>query len=89
MSSLIRLCGPDCPVPSAEHRDPAPDWIGETPVMHGESDIAVPGTGGWNGLYMESPDMYCLCGHPVYYTCPRWTTDGILSWEICEVKRRD
>lgn len=78
----MRLCEPGCPTPIYPHREPEPDWIGDAPVMHGESDHPVPSTGGWNGLYTASPDMYCLCGHPNYLTCPYWISDGILSWTI-------
>lgn len=78
-----RLCGPDCTVPDLPHRDPEPAWIGDMPVMHGESEQhQVPGTGGWNGLYTASPDAYCLCGHPNYMTCPKWLSEGIAGWTI-------
>jgi len=73
-----RLCGPHCPTPDAPHRDPEPDWIGNMPIYHGESDHPVPDTGGWNGLYTESPEMFCLCGHPNYLMCPIfWDGGGI------------
>lgn len=75
-------CGPDCPTPDATHADPEWDWIGDHPLAHGESERTVPGTGGWNGVYTESPDPYCLCGHPDYVTCPRRLTEGIFSLEI-------
>lgn len=65
-----RPCGPNCPTPDAPHREPEPDWIGDTPILHGESDHLVPGTGGWNGRFSECPDSYCLCGHPNHLTCP-------------------
>jgi hypothetical protein len=39
----------------------------------------VPGSGGWNGLYTESPDAYCLCGHPNYLSCYAWATGDNLS----------
>jgi hypothetical protein len=67
-----RLCGPECCEQDKPHRDPAPDWIGDYPVIHGESDDEVPGTRRFNGLYTEGPDMWCLCGHPNYLTCPGW-----------------
>lgn len=44
-------------------------------LRHGERDsecplpLDVPGTGGWNGVYHELPDVFCLCGHPNYLTC--------------------
>jgi len=75
----VRLCGPHCPTPDEPHLDPEPDWIGDYPVMHGESERPVPGTGGWNGLYRELAEMYCLCGHPVDYTCPAWLNGGGLA----------
>lgn len=64
------------------HREPEPDWIGNMPVEHGESDHPVPDTGGWNGLYTESPDMFCLCGHPNYMTCPMWPRGDVGGWTI-------
>lgn len=63
-----RLCG--CHSEALFHREPEPDWIGDAPIMHGESEHRVPDTGGFNGLYVDSPDMYCLCGHPNYMLCP-------------------
>jgi hypothetical protein len=83
-NSEARLCGPDCPTPELPHRDPEPDWIGNYPVEHGESDYPVPGTGGWNGLYTESRDMYCLCGHPDYMWCPMWPSGGIGGLTIAQ-----
>jgi hypothetical protein len=65
-----RLCGPDCQVPEWPHAEPITDWIGDTPILHCDSERPVPGTGGWNGVYNQSPDIYCLCGHPGYATCP-------------------
>lgn len=75
-------CGPECIYPAVPHAEPIIDWIGDSPLAHGESERPVPGTGGWNGLYNESPDAYCLCGHPNYLTCPRGWTEGIASWAI-------
>lgn len=70
-----RLCGPDCPTPDLPHRDPEPDWIGDYPVMHGESEYSVPG--------MEWNDMYCLCGHPNYLMCPAWWNgEGVMGMTI-------
>lgn len=55
-------------------------------LRHGERDPSdpddpppyfVPGTGGWNGLYNESPDAYCLCGHPNYLSCQRLDGGGM------------
>lgn len=77
-----RLCEPGCPDPGEPHREPEPDWIGDEPLLHGESERPVPGTGGFNGFYTVIPDAYCLCGHPNYVTCPKWLTDGIASWTI-------
>lgn len=74
-----RLCGPDCPTPEMVHRDPEPDWIGDWPVMHGESDHQVPDSRHFNGVYMENSEAYCLCGHPVYCSCPGWYGGGGLS----------
>lgn len=72
-----RLCEPDCPLPGAVHIDPAPDWIGDSPITHGESDRLVPGSRRHNGLYWAGPDMYCLCGHPDFMTCPgMWRGPG-------------
>jgi hypothetical protein len=53
-------------------------------IEHGERDglnhdpepHAVPGTGGWNGLYTASWDVYCLCGHPDYMSCEAWANGG-------------
>jgi hypothetical protein len=70
-----RLCGTEWCTGDL-HREPEPDWIGDMPIIHGESEIPVPGTGGWNGLYTESPDHYCLCGHPNYLTCWEYATGG-------------
>lgn len=78
----VRLCGPGCPTPDEPHLDPEPDWIGDYPVMHGESERPVPGTGGWNGLYRALPDMYCLCGHPGHFSCPGQFTGGIAGMTI-------
>jgi hypothetical protein len=47
---------------------------------------AVPGTGGWNGLYVESPDAYCLCGHPNYMTCVGQWEHGLASMTIYRVE---
>jgi hypothetical protein len=82
MTTHLQLCGPGCTVPDLPHREPEPDWIGDHPVMHGESETPVPGTGGWNGVYTELPDAYCLCGHPIYFTCPHWLDGGIFGMTI-------
>jgi hypothetical protein len=52
-----RPCG--CPLDAPDHLDPEPDWIGDTPIMHGERD--EPSTSFWGAP--------CLCGHPNYLTC--------------------
>jgi hypothetical protein len=64
MTKPLRACGPKCPTPDLPHRDPEPEWIGNTPILHGESD--------WQ-LFDErwqSLGAYCLCGHPNYMMCP-------------------
>jgi hypothetical protein len=62
----LRLCEPDCCYPNDQHIEPEPDWIGNDPVMHGESERPVPGT----------TEAYCLCGHPNYMTCMGWLNGG-------------
>lgn len=42
----------------------------------------VPGTGGWNGLYNESPDTYCMCGHPNYLSCMAYLSGGGIGGAI-------
>lgn len=74
--STVRLCGPECSVPHLPHLAPEPDWIGDYPVMHGESERPVPGSGTPYGAYRGLPDAYCLCGHPDYLTCPEAWGDG-------------
>lgn len=80
MSEGARLCGPDCCYPDRYHRQPEPDWIGDCPIMHGESDHYVPGT---TKHRPEDPwvssESYCLCGHPGYLTCQRYLEDDTLS----------
>lgn len=46
-------------------RDRILDWIGDTPIMHGESERPVPVASG-DPRRMPCPlsDMYCLCGPP-------------------------
>ncbi|MCW2767575.1 MAG: hypothetical protein JWO11_3534 [Nocardioides sp.] len=79
-----RLCGPDCLTPDMAHRNPEPDWIGDYPVMHGESDHEVPDSRHFNGLYTEGPEAYCLCGHPMYQSCPGWYGGGGIGEMIIE-----
>jgi hypothetical protein len=79
-----RLCGPECWCPDTPHREPEPDWIGDWPIMHGESEHPVPGTRRrLTDYYTTGPDMYCLCGHPNHLTCPESTGEGsVLGMEI-------
>jgi hypothetical protein len=72
-----RLCGPDCRVADELHIEPEVDWIGDMPIMHGESDRPSP-----IGHGSHRPDPYCLCGHPDYMTCPGWLDGGIAGMEI-------
>ncbi len=76
----LRLCGPDCQSPDVPHLDPEPDWIGDFPVMHGESDRPVPGSGHYLYGFYSGDDAYCLCGHPNYMTCPE--PSSLLGMEI-------
>lgn len=73
----LRLCEPGCPFPDQPHRAPELDWIGDTPIAHGESPHPVPGTVRLYDLASDAlswvqRDNYCLCGHPDYWTCPAW-----------------
>ncbi len=84
-----RLCGPDCPCPDELHLEPGPDWIGDFPVMHGESDHSHPDPGvaidmGGGFTYRIRRDNYCLCGHPVYFTCPAWARGGGIGGMVIE-----
>jgi hypothetical protein len=68
---MTRPCG--CPADAADHAEIEPDWLGNVPCMHGESDRPVPGTtNAPAAYYLPGPDMYCLCGHPNHLTCPGW-----------------
>lgn len=79
----MNVCSPDCPYPDQVHLAPEVDWIGDWPLTHGESERAVAGTGGFNGVYTESPDPYCLCGHPNYLTCPAAFGEGsVMGMEV-------
>ena len=71
---MIRLCG--CPSDAPEHIDPEPDWIGDWPIMHGESERPVPGTSHMLYGHPSIPDAYCLCGHPNYLMCPEAFVEG-------------
>jgi hypothetical protein len=86
---MARLCGPDCLFPDEFHREPEPDWLGDFPVMHGESEHEVPGSGhdaeGWGGYrYRCCRTYYCLCGHPDYASCPAWWDGGGLAGLVIE-----
>jgi hypothetical protein len=63
-------------------------------IEHGERDAlngdplphTVPNSGGgWNGLYTEWPDVYCLCGHPNYLTCEAWPAGGVMGLTVHNV----
>lgn len=89
MSTTTRLCGPLCLFPDEAHLEPEPDWIGNTPVMHGESDRKHPDPGtvidmGGGFTYRMRRDSYCLCGHPEYFTCPAWLDGGGLAGLVIE-----
>ena len=74
MNEPIRACGPTCPTPDEPHREPEPEWIGNTPILHGESD--------WLKFDPLQRPMgpYCLCGHPNYMTCPGvWAGEDTLD----------
>lgn len=79
-------CGGDCPTPALAHREPEPDWIGDMPIMHGESDYEVPGSGfipeGY-GIRLAI-EQYCLCGHPNYLSCPGWFNGGGIGGMVIE-----
>lgn len=75
-----------------EHADPHVDPT--LHIEHGErSELNndplphdVPDTGGWNGTWTRSPDIYCLCGHPDYITCAAWLAgDGVLGLTLHNV----
>lgn len=82
-------CGPECWCPDEVHAEPEIDWVGDMPLAHGESERAVPGSGFDYGSFRGGPDMYCLCGHPNYMTCPRWMTEGLTSWEVNATSETD
>jgi hypothetical protein len=77
---MERPCG--CPADAADHVDPEPDWIGDTPIMHGESERPAPGSSHTLYGYPSLPDMYCLCGHPSYLTCPETWGGSVMDMEI-------
>lgn len=54
----VRFCDP-CPTPNEPHHHPEVDWIGDKPIIHGESQRT-----------RVNGDPYCLCGHPNYRMCP-------------------
>mgnify|MGYP001104035584 CR=1 FL=1 len=77
MNLPLRLCGDDCPTPDLPHIDPEPDWIGNVPIMHGESEHIVPLTHDQaRSRPLFGGDPYCLCGHPNYLLCPEAFGDG-------------
>ena len=65
---MTRPCG--CPTNAPAHAAIEPDWIGNTPIMHGESERPVPGTSHMLYGRPSIPDNYCLCGHAPYQHCP-------------------
>lgn len=79
---MSEACG--CPDRTG-HVDPVLDT--DLMIGHGERSALcddppphdVPGTGGWNGVYMEIPDAYCLCGHPNHRTCVAVYEHGIAA----------
>lgn len=62
-ATAARPCG--CPVDEQDHLEPEPDWIGDTPIMHGEREGSW-----WATLDQELFGGPCLCGHPTYTLCP-------------------
>ena len=89
MGTNLQPCGCDNRDGHAEpHVDPV------LHIAHGERDDLnhdplphdVPGTGGWNGLYTESPDKFCLCGHPNYLYCEgHWNGGGVMGLTLHNV----
>lgn len=74
MTTATRPCG--CPADSPDHLDPEPDWIGDTPIMHGERDSDPVR----RSLCDDPP---CLCGHPNFLHCPsRWGGDGAWGGDV-------
>ena len=49
------------------HLEAVVEWIGDMPLMHGEREDWVDGVD------------YCLCGHPVYGTCPERESGSVMS----------
>ena len=70
----FRPCG--CPLDAPDHLEPEPDWIGDTPIIHGERD--------------EDPRPFaervlwnaCLCGHPEWGTCPETWGGSVADLQI-------
>ena len=56
------------------HLPPIVDWIGDTPIMHGERDVP----------YGHPEQGYCLCGHPWYALCPERETGSVMSMVLGE-----
>jgi hypothetical protein len=83
----LRPCG--CPSDAPGHREPEPDWIGDTPILHGESEYPVPGTERVICGVRCSPEMYCLCGHPWHRMCPGVWGDSIMDIELTRGENSD
>lgn len=52
------------------HLPPVVDWIGNTPIAHGERDGSPEQPWGPYGTGGPGNDPPCLCGHPDYGMCP-------------------
>lgn len=74
--TAARPCG--CAIDAPDHLEPEPDWIGDTPIMHGERD-EDPRPPADRKLWMTAP---CLCGHPNYLTCPEVWGGSVMGLEI-------
>lgn len=61
-----RPCG--CATDAPDHLAPDLDWIGDSPIVHGERDEPTPAGA------LSAP---CLCGHPEYLTCPETWGGGV------------
>jgi hypothetical protein len=72
----IRPCG--CEQTAPDHFEPEPDWIGDSPIMHGERD-EDPRPRSERQLWMSAP---CLCGHPDYMVCPEAWGSSVMGLEI-------
>lgn len=82
-----RSCG--CPLNAPDHAEPHVDPV--LYIEHGERSEMnddplphfVPGTGG--SERWQSPDAYCLCGHPNYLTCERLEGWGVVDLTLHNV----